>query len=315
MALVVIGTVVGVGAAAAPAIKGVIGLALRVAKGAKAAEVSDGLVGRIRDKVELLALLLTQLEENPKAKRLAEPYMQTALRVLEESGKIISQYTNQNWLQKFFHASEMRRRMEDLDRDMVMVSTTFSSYIAAGTMSFSDLGIEDQVEAAQEEASAELEGLLAADPHFAPEDFGGPRAVTELQLARGETAEEAVGIMPAGFLGRFHVVSQELLKVPVDQRPALANCSGNTYALLHQAVFWNSLYGVLLLLDNKANINAQTKADDRDLDIRRGSTALHLAVVTLNVDIVKVLLSRGADPQAKKRSRTIARRCSQLTRL
>jgi ankyrin repeat protein len=67
------------------------------------------------------------------------------------------------------------------------------------------------------------------------------------------------------------------------------------YSLLHQAVFWENMDGVVLLTNRGADLNASTLRDDAKFSVKRGSTPLHLAALIGNAKIVRQLLCDGAD--------------------
>lgn len=330
-----------------------IELGAKVVSKIKDDQAAESLLGHIRTKVLLLLELLQEVRAKPPDQQPTEQRMQQAQRVLEDYHMTVTQYINQHWMLKFFRATEMKERLDRLDREMALVLTLLDA-----TKGGNPPPTSETIQEGEAQASAELLTILAAEPQFVQaadieEDREASRATMELQLrARGQSAREALtcpcgcsqqlvknldlespktcyacgcpktgaffscpdskpkhlclscaqaaGLKPAAYLGRFKVVQDLLLPAePEDRQRELANSTGATYALLHQAVFWNNLYGVLLLLDNKADIDVRTEALDHALGIPKGSTPLHLAVVTLNVRIVKILLSRGANPEAR----------------
>jgi len=71
---------------------------------------------------------------------------------------------------------------------------------------------------------------------------------------------------------------------------------GNTYAVLHQAVFWDDLDGVVMLTGRGAFVDTQTRQICPTLGVAKGSTPLHLAAIIGNDVIVRQLICDGADP-------------------
>jgi hypothetical protein len=73
---------------------------------------------------------------------------------------------------------------------------------------------------------------------------------------------------------------------------------GNTYGLLHHAVFWDNLDAVVMLIGRGADINMKTRQTCRTLQVPAESTPLHIAATIGNVMIVKQLIVEGADLKA-----------------
>merc|ERR1719163_2425404 len=74
---------------------------------------------------------------------------------------------------------------------------------------------------------------------------------------------------------------------------------GNTYGPIHQAVFWENLEAVAVILSFGGDINLPTKRKCPTLDVAGGSTALHLAATIGNETLVRYLISNDADVSLK----------------
>jgi ankyrin repeat protein len=86
----------------------------------------------------------------------------------------------------------------------------------------------------------------------------------------------------------------EILRILLDYGAIPLSRYGNRYTLLHEASERNYPEIIELLIANgRLNPNAQTTGSDYSVN---GSTALHVAAYSNNVNAVKVLLENGANP-------------------
>lgn len=287
-----------------PTVNTVLSIASRVVQLAKELKERDEAIDTITTKVEKIEKSIRDLEKNPSAQQRFEFYLEQAKMTLKKAEGLICQFADQHWLHKLFNAKDVKRRILELDEKLVELMMILLGLVSG---EFCKIAQEEETKRKQAESASKLQEHLIAGRYADLTTtmlFSGGESVAQAQSTRAKQAVVPESILGDAWAGRFHVVSQKLYRQGLDEkaRKTLANSCGRMYTLLHQAVFWDSLFGVITLLDNEAETDERTKADDEDLGIPEGSTALHIAVVTVNVEIVRVLLFRGADPKAQNKA-------------
>ena len=82
-----------------------------------------------------------------------------------------------------------------------------------------------------------------------------------------------------------------------DIRPALRSFLASTWHvhLIHQLCHENDTAGLRALLDSRSDSDSESVSELLLLRNDRGWTALHIAVIMNRVEVIKVLVSLGAD--------------------
>ena len=82
-----------------------------------------------------------------------------------------------------------------------------------------------------------------------------------------------------------------------DIRPALRSFLASTWHvhLIHQLCHENDTAGLRELLDSRSDSDSDSVSELLSLRNDRGWTALHIAVIMNRVEVIKVLVSLGAD--------------------
>lgn len=152
-----------------------------------------------------------------------------------------------------------------------------------------------------QEAKDELDAAFPDAPsEVAPSDVA-PSEAEEFSTMADMLAEERGGkgrkqvkddtILGRAFIGDFWKVIEFWGGDDVGE----LDDPGRTYAPLHQAVFWESLEGVVLLTSRGADPNVLTVRECPTLKVAQDSTPLHLAATIGNAIIVKQLICDGAN--------------------
>jgi ankyrin repeat protein len=133
--------------------------------------------------------------------------------------------------------------------------------------------------------------------HFAA--ARGNLEVCKLLLARDEVdvdAEDDSGESPLHHAFRFPNVSGELIQLLLDRKPNVNAQDKDSQAPLYEACSVGNVAGAALLLDYR---DGDIRVDINDDEKIFGHTALHASVKASSLELVKLLVSRGADMSLK----------------
>eukprot|EP00667_Euglena_gracilis_P003048 EG_transcript_3055 len=278
-----------------PFLLSVMSIAGVVYEAAKTAAANVQLFATLSQQSFTIQSLVTRLQTLGKLSPSLTVLLHEVYRVLNDALELVNKYANQHWVCNWLFANRMRDEVTDVYNDLQRAALNLSLAIA----------VDGQ------EKIQQIQELRISQPALpAPPLDDDPRGILSLPPVpdsaldlenillheRCERLEFGTGDTPLSKAraGKF----MEMYKLLVDGMGG-ANDLGRNYTLLHQAVFWESKFGVVVLINYGADVNAQTIALDPTLQLAQGSTPLHIAALLGNEAIIRLLLCSGADPNIK----------------
>lgn len=254
----------------------------------------------LKERIDNLIRPLQEIQKSRNLQAKCGGAVQKVQSVLMEAQRLLERHSSEGWLKKWWHANSFKESFLGIDSELIWCITTLNFEVAAEhERRIRKVGKTSAEKDREHDAEIlrlkkQVEELMSSD---SIEQSGGTDIRTLLQEARASRSgsivdEPANLVVSAARAGNFVEVDRL-----IHEQGADVNASGRSYFLLHQAIFWESAYGVMMLLNHGADPNCVTKLFDRKLELAAGSTPLHLAVAYANEEIVRLLLLAGADPE------------------